>query len=710
MKTKIKILIILILTNIGYIYAQVGIGTETPDKNSKLEIESTQKGFLPPRMDFNARDNIDNPAEGLTIFNTDTGCLEFWNGSEWISACGGNDSISPRVSSLSVLSINNGGSNNTGTISVAYTGGNGANFSTRTFTCFGVTLTLQPGTLNNTTLGGSFPGFNGAGILTFTITGSPTTNGTLNCSISFGGQNIPIILSAPKLLNCSNPTVTGTLKKDKPASGISIGIDYSDGNGQQYPGQSIPSTGVNGLTANLDPGTLNNGNGTFQFDITGTPTSGGTADFNFNFGAVSCTFSVNVEGLFFDCLNTNVTGTLDKNDVATGVTATLNYFSANAQDYEAKTIPSTGVSGLTATLGAGTLANGNGTLTFDINGIPNKGGTAIFTFSFGNFTCNFTAEVEGFRCFAADIDINNVRGLVQYYPLPNNYQVSMDFSNGGDIFSRTKLFSSTYTLTAELVSDMRDGNGNGTVIYQIEGTPMLDTPPIFEDVFGIYGCDINLGGVATCRLEMGNFQTINAGGNTWMDRNLGATRVATELSDGDGFFSSAGPEGGIFQWGRCADGHEERPKLLSPQFGYDNQVPSSFPFRNDPWTGKHVVGTPLDEGDWLLSPNSSLWSGGTRGPGNNNPCPIGYRVPTIAELKSLNIQNSTDAFNILKLPYAGKRYTDGGFFDANLGGYYWSSSTQGNKSFDLYFSSQGAFPNSPTARAKALSIRCVQDF
>jgi len=57
--------------------AQVGIGTITPDASSALDISSTTKGVLIPRLTNAQRDAISNPANGLMIFNTDTDELQF---------------------------------------------------------------------------------------------------------------------------------------------------------------------------------------------------------------------------------------------------------------------------------------------------------------------------------------------------------------------------------------------------------------------------------------------------------------------------------------------------------------------------------------------------------------------------------------------------------------------------------------------------------
>jgi hypothetical protein len=63
----------------------VGIGTITPHTSAKLDIASTNSGFLPPRMTSVQRDAISNPATGLIIFNTDTESLEIFVSSGWFA-------------------------------------------------------------------------------------------------------------------------------------------------------------------------------------------------------------------------------------------------------------------------------------------------------------------------------------------------------------------------------------------------------------------------------------------------------------------------------------------------------------------------------------------------------------------------------------------------------------------------------------------------
>jgi len=72
-------------------------------------------------------------------------------------------------------------------------------------------------------------------------------------------------------------------------------IPYSGGNGVAYnAGSLISSTGVTGITATLQAGTLANGTGNLSFSVSGTPTSSGTATFAVSFGGQSCSLSLTV--------------------------------------------------------------------------------------------------------------------------------------------------------------------------------------------------------------------------------------------------------------------------------------------------------------------------------------------------------------------------------------------------------------------------------
>ena len=61
----------------------MGLGTATPSTKAVLELASTTKGFLPPRMTSTQRDAITSPAAGLMIYNITNAQFEFYSGTAW---------------------------------------------------------------------------------------------------------------------------------------------------------------------------------------------------------------------------------------------------------------------------------------------------------------------------------------------------------------------------------------------------------------------------------------------------------------------------------------------------------------------------------------------------------------------------------------------------------------------------------------------------
>ena len=78
------ICIFFILQLSASINAQVGINTTTPDASSILEIQSTDKGILIPRMTDVQRIAISGPANGLMVYETTAQKFWYYNGSIWV--------------------------------------------------------------------------------------------------------------------------------------------------------------------------------------------------------------------------------------------------------------------------------------------------------------------------------------------------------------------------------------------------------------------------------------------------------------------------------------------------------------------------------------------------------------------------------------------------------------------------------------------------
>lgn len=191
-----------------------------------------------------------------------------------------------------------------------------------------------------------------------------------------------------------------------------------------------------------------------------------------------------------------------------------------------------------------------------------------------------------------------------------------------------------------------------------------------------------------------------ATGKTWLAVNLGATAFPTSISDSAGY-------GTLYQWGRLSDGHQYvRPTAsLATSTLSSNDVPNNG--------GKFIIpgSTPFD---WRSGQNSSLWQGVN---GVNNPCPSGFRLPTIAEFTNeVNSWNAADpdygAFtSVLKLTYGGRRYYNNSNPQQYVGiwGYYWTSDITSGQSRYLRIQNTAAPNYSGDYRGTALAVRCIKD-
>ena len=93
MKQANRLLIIFLLVATVGAKAQLGIGTTNPATSAQLDVSSTTKGFLPPRMTGSQRDAIANPANGLVIYCIDCGGGQLnvfnYSSTSWTNMIGG---------------------------------------------------------------------------------------------------------------------------------------------------------------------------------------------------------------------------------------------------------------------------------------------------------------------------------------------------------------------------------------------------------------------------------------------------------------------------------------------------------------------------------------------------------------------------------------------------------------------------------------------
>jgi fibronectin-binding autotransporter adhesin len=190
--------------------ASVGIGTASPNATAALDITSTTQGFLPPRMTTAQRGSISSPVAGLMIYNTDINCLQFYNGTIWVSSCavnatGGAITTIPGYEIITFTSSGTFTANRAGTVSVLVVAGGG---------------------------GGGGAGGGGGGGVIYNTSYTVTT-----------GQSIPVTVGAG---GGGAPSGTGTIGTNGGNSIFGTLTAYGGGGGAGYNGGAAQTGGSGG--------------------------------------------------------------------------------------------------------------------------------------------------------------------------------------------------------------------------------------------------------------------------------------------------------------------------------------------------------------------------------------------------------------------------------------------------------------------------------
>lgn len=204
--------------------------------------------------------------------------------------------------------------------------------------------------------------------------------------------------------------------------------------------------------------------------------------------------------------------------------------------------------------------------------------------------------------------------------------------------------------------------------------------------------------------EWVTYGVVSYGNRYWMDRNLGAKRVATSIYDTLSI-------GDFYQWGRANDGHQ---LLTNTKVSYTLAKAGQQP-NNDSiilWKeGKNNF-------DWNANPNWTMrWEDGSHNPKiSTNICPDGWHVPTMPEWATASMNWTTEKSGYespLKLPlYNGWRPNNENLSLHLCNGGYWTNTPAENKkgtSWYLFFGENQKPRYWAINRIDLCPIRCIKD-
>ncbi len=258
--------------------------------------------------------------------------------------------------------------------------------------------------------------------------------------------------------------------------------------------------------------------------------------------------------------------------------------------------------------------------------------------------------------------------------------------HSGQTVSSTGITGLTATLAAGNFSD-----GAGTLTYTVSGTPSAGGTATFALSIGGQSCSLNATVLCRAKVDATNYKT-------FLCHNLGAANTSANP-----FTPSWELNGGYWQWGRLA---QAAAGPTGPDAGQTNEAAVSG------W-------------NTTLAPDGS-WSDAYKTA--NDPCPVGYRIPTIAQWDGVRLNNTQSDVGTwtnsstnyssgkqfgteLFLPAAGGRDTAGGALGGRgRDGIYWSS-TEGPILYAWYLGlvSLGNYTSSSTARTAGFSVRCIAE-
>jgi hypothetical protein len=152
------------------------------------------------------------------------------------------------------------------------------------------------------------------------------------------------------------------------------------------------------------------------------------------------------------------------------------------------------VTGLTATLSAGTFANGSGSLNYTITGTPSASGTANFALNIGGQNCTLTrtitvpiGNITNLNCASA-----NNGGTLRAGIVSSGVVSSIPYTGGnGGTYNAQTFSSSGVTGLNAVLNAGSFNNGNGTLSFIITGVPSSSGTASFNLSIGGQTCTLN---------------------------------------------------------------------------------------------------------------------------------------------------------------------------------------------------------------------------
>jgi len=649
LKQKTATLLFLLASFITF--AQVGIGTESPQASSALDITSSDKGFLMPRMTSAEKLNISPSAsaEGLQVYDTDTKSIWVFDGSQWNQSQSSSKFI-----------------DGTNPLDAVFTGGN-----------VGIGTTDPEGLLDivSTSSGLILNRVANTAAVTAPINGMIVYDVSTNCTkfyendawtdcVSIGGSATAAVLAA----DCDQNGFEGSY-----VSGVAFGAsnDFT----VTFTNNSFSTSNISLTTSDLV--------------LSGTALGSVTVA---SVAPTSVTLTAGqTQVVTYQLSGSPVVGELqaDWSKISLSCTKTKTVGTGDASF----TLPAT----------AAIVSIYDGSPLVDIQGVAdNAANQFIVNVPYTSGIGTYDAYASGVVTSAAGTgEGGDANGFSISYPAgtfgtSGSIAVTITVDGDGSFDAEKQLFGVLKTIAS---MDLQlNGSSKGNVdLKVVGGVPDRNFADANHQF--VYIPVTSAGGETWLNNNLGaDYANLN-------HASFSPISQASASTDYHAY-------GSQIQFGRYTDGHElinwtsstatdgaEQANETSTASPMTTVGHADFIFRTSP------------SYNWY-SGIDTLWEGEA---GINNPCPQGYRLPTQAEWNverlSWATNNTSGALaSPLKLTVSGRRgYFDGAFQNIGTNAYYWSSTlVSSDSSIALWIYATNALTSTFT-KAYGMPVRCIKD-
>ncbi|MCF8370122.1 MAG: hypothetical protein K9H64_00780 [Bacteroidales bacterium] len=671
MKKLWTILLALCLFASYNLTAQVAITTDgsIPDGSAMLDVKSTDKGLLPPRMTEAQRNSISNPAAGLIIFNTTSTSLEFFDGTVWvIIGQGGVSSVLTVNGTTTDVTCNGEGD---GSIDISVAGGT----TPYSYNWTGGAVTEDISSLS----GGSFS-------VTVTDANSNTTTGSFDIDEP-SAFSLNEDITDVSCNGASNGEINITVSGGTPAYSFAWtgGASTEDVSGLTGGSYSVTVTDANACTVtgnySVDENSVISISTTLQTNVNCYGESTGAIDISVSGGAGGYTYTW-----------TNTASTQDISGIAAGpysVTVTDSDLCIKTSGF---IISEPDLLSASAT-GSALDCNGDsdGTVSLDV-----IGGTPAYTYAWSN-----SAETQNLNGVSADtynVTVTDANGCMETATADVTEPALLEITNidetdesiagagDGSIDITVTGGTTTYTYawsnseTTEDISSLDDGIYTVTVTdanaCEVTGEGTVDAP----------ASSFTCGTSTISDYDNNVYNTVLIGSQCWMKENLNTTHDANGTSITRMCYnnntSNCTTYGGLYTWYVMMNGSSSSSSVPS---GVQGICPTGWHVPSDAeWTNlTDYLGGSSVAGGKLKETGTSHWA-----------------------------SPNTDATNS-----SGFTALPGGYYNtysySNLGSHeYWWSSTQNSSDLAWYrnvnYDSGSVYQPNGTKNYR-FAIRCIKD-